>query len=42
MHTDKCGNASEQECQQKNAEKILKYESLYTDVQRMRNIKCLI
>jgi len=42
MHTDRCGNTRRQKGCANEAEKKLKYRSLYIEIQRMWNLKCTI
>ena len=39
MHTDRCCNTHRQKCVQKEAEKKLKYKSLFIEIQRMWLLK---
>ena len=42
MHTDRRGNSRRQKGCEKEAEKKLKYKSVYIEMQRMWNLKCAI
>jgi len=42
MHTDRCGNTADRNVVKKEAEKKLKYKSLYIEIQPMWDLKCTI
>ena len=42
MHTDRCGNTSEQKCHAKGSRKEIKYKILCIEIQRMWNMNVLL
>ena len=42
MHIDRCGNTNRQKCPTKGSKKKVKYKHLWTEIQQMWNVKCMI